>query len=82
MKRALQGKAPAHDNHRLLLYNNNGSLQYNNHTIDIVAWNLVRSCLVTRADNYVTTLKASLKYSHVALIDNVTRLAPTNYNNG
>jgi len=30
MKRALQGKAPAHDNHRLLLY-------HDYHTIDIIA---------------------------------------------
>jgi len=37
MKRALQGKTPAHDNHRLLLYHNNGSLRYDYHTINIIA---------------------------------------------
>ena len=35
--RALLGKAPAHDNHRLLLYHDNGSLRYDYHTIDIIA---------------------------------------------
>jgi len=36
MTRALLGKAPAHDNHRLLLYHDNGSLQYDYHTIGII----------------------------------------------
>jgi len=36
MTRALQRKTPAHDNHKLLLYHDNGSLQYDNHTIDII----------------------------------------------
>jgi len=36
MTRALQGKSPAHDDHRILLYHDNGSLQYDNHTIDII----------------------------------------------
>jgi len=35
--RALQGKAPAHDNHWLLLHHDNRSLQYDYHTIDIIA---------------------------------------------
>jgi len=33
---SLQGKVSVHDNHRLVLYHNNGSLWYNNHTIDII----------------------------------------------
>ena len=36
MTRALLGKALVNDNHRLLLYHNNGSLRYNYHTIDII----------------------------------------------
>jgi len=37
MKRALQGKAPINDNHRLLLYHDNGFLQYDYHTINSIA---------------------------------------------
>jgi len=37
MTRTLQGKTPAHDNHRLLLCHDNGSVRYDNHTIDIIA---------------------------------------------
>ena len=36
-KKTFQGKAPAHDNHRPLLYHDNESLRYNYQTIDIIA---------------------------------------------
>ena len=34
---SLQGKAHAHDNQRLLLYYDNGSMRYDYHNIDIIA---------------------------------------------
>ena len=41
MTRALQGKAPALDKHRLLLCHDNGSLRYDHHTIDIIAYHYI-----------------------------------------